>query len=126
MKERKRIALLVGQPEEDNQALFIKGFLEQSFLYDYDDILLDGHDIYNAKINKLQNALVEYYRIYKEHPENISDDELAALASYIFEDDDYEERVLATLKSYINRISRELDKRIDVIDDALARQSDNT
>lgn len=97
-----------------------------SFLYDYDDILLDGHDIYNSKINKLQNALVEYYRIYKEHPENISDDELAALASYIFEDDDYEERVLATIKSYINRISRELDKRIDVIDDALARQSDNT
>lgn len=36
MKERKRIALLVGQPEEDYQKLFIQGFLEQGFLYNYD------------------------------------------------------------------------------------------
>lgn len=36
MKERKRIGLLVGQPEENYQKLFIEGFLEQAFTYDYD------------------------------------------------------------------------------------------
>ena len=36
MKERKRIALLLGQPGEDNQKNFMTGFMEQAFSYDYD------------------------------------------------------------------------------------------
>lgn len=36
MKTRKRIALLVGQADENYQELFIKGFLKQAFEFDYD------------------------------------------------------------------------------------------
>ncbi|MBQ3517570.1 MAG: GGDEF domain-containing protein, partial [Lachnospiraceae bacterium] len=36
MKKRKRIALLLGQPGEDNQNNFMTGFMEQAFSYDYD------------------------------------------------------------------------------------------
>lgn len=36
MAERKRIALLVGQPEESYQKQFLEGFLENSFAYNYD------------------------------------------------------------------------------------------
>lgn len=36
MKKRKRIALLVGQADENYQKLFIEGFLKQGFDYDYD------------------------------------------------------------------------------------------
>lgn len=52
MKERKRIALLVGQPEEDNQSLFIKGFLEQSFLYDYDVCIFAMYQKYQETQNR--------------------------------------------------------------------------
>ncbi len=36
MKRRKRIALLLGQPREDNQKNFMTGFMKQAFSYDYD------------------------------------------------------------------------------------------
>ncbi len=36
MDKRKRIAVLVGQPEENYQKMFIEGFLEQAFSYQYD------------------------------------------------------------------------------------------
>lgn len=36
MSQRKRIALLLGQPGEDYQKKFITGFMEQAFQYDYD------------------------------------------------------------------------------------------
>ena len=36
MGKRKRIGLLVGQAEENYQKLFIEGFLQQAFEYDYD------------------------------------------------------------------------------------------
>ncbi len=36
MKQRKRIALLLGQPGEDNQKNFMTGFMKQAFSYDYD------------------------------------------------------------------------------------------
>ncbi|MCM1157480.1 MAG: EAL domain-containing protein [Bacteroidales bacterium] len=36
MKNRKRIALLAGQPEENYQNLFIQGFLKKAFASDYD------------------------------------------------------------------------------------------
>ena len=34
--ERKRIAVLMGQPEEYTHELFLKGFLEEAFKLDYD------------------------------------------------------------------------------------------
>ena len=66
MKERKRIALLVGQPEEDNQALFIKGFLEQSFLYDYDVCIFAMYQKYQETQNREVGeshifSLIEYH-----------------------------------------------------------------
>lgn len=36
MSQRKRIALLLGQPGEDYQKNFITGFMKQAFLYNYD------------------------------------------------------------------------------------------
>lgn len=36
MRKRKRIGLLVGQAEENYQKLFIEGFFQQAFEYDYD------------------------------------------------------------------------------------------
>lgn len=36
MAQRKRIALLLGQPGEDYQKNFITGFMKQAFTYDYD------------------------------------------------------------------------------------------
>ncbi len=36
METRRKIALLAGQPDENYQSLFIKGFLKQAFLCDYD------------------------------------------------------------------------------------------
>lgn len=36
MNQRKRIALLLGQPGEDNQKNFMTGFMKQAFSYDYD------------------------------------------------------------------------------------------
>lgn len=36
MNQRKRIALLLGQPGEDNQKKFIEGFMENAFSKDYD------------------------------------------------------------------------------------------
>ena len=36
MSQRKRIALLLGQPGEDYQTNFITGFMEQAFKYNYD------------------------------------------------------------------------------------------
>ena len=36
MSQRKRIALLLGQPSEDYQKNFIEGFMKQAFSYDYD------------------------------------------------------------------------------------------
>lgn len=36
MSQRKRIALLLGQPGEDYQKNFITGFMKQAFSYDYD------------------------------------------------------------------------------------------
>ena len=66
MKERKRIALLVGQPEEYNQALFIKGFLEQSFLYDYDVCIFAMYQKYQETQNREIGeahifSLIEYH-----------------------------------------------------------------
>ena len=38
-KQRKRIAVLVGHPEEYSHVLFLNGFLEEAFNMDYDVIV---------------------------------------------------------------------------------------
>lgn len=95
----------------------------EPFLYDYDDIVIDGKDIYKTTINRLQNAMIEYYRLYNEHREIISDEELASLAAYNVNEDDYEERMFTVIKSYINRLNRAMSTRVDNIDTSLKAQS---
>lgn len=94
------------------------------FIYDYDDIIIDGKDIYESSITRLQNAMIEYYRIFKEHPENISDEELATLAAYNFQDEEYEARIMTTIKSYINRINHNMTQRLDKLEQSINEEVD--
>lgn len=49
---RKRIGLLLGQPDESYQKEFIDGFLEQTFAYDYDVCIFAMYRKYQETTNR--------------------------------------------------------------------------
>ena len=90
-----------------------------SFIYDYEDIIVDGRDADGNEITRLQNAMIEYNRLHSENKDNISDEDLAALAKYTFDPNEEDERLLSLCKAYMNREFRSLDDRLNIVEDKL-------
>ena len=52
MEDRKRIAILVGQADEETQSKFISGFLESAFEYDFDVCVFSMYRKYQDSVER--------------------------------------------------------------------------
>lgn len=101
------------------------------YLYDYDEITLDGKDFYEAQINELLNAWPEYKRLHNTFDYDPDEDDLPDTSDYGIDIDDLDHTIdwdiikqiiknhnnIRLLLPYLNMDSKEINGRVITFSD---------
>ena len=90
-------------------------FENTGYNYDYNDIIIDGKDFDGYTVNRLRNAMIEYYRNNYAYTADIKDEELDSITAYSSFRDQDDQIVLDQCMGYADMVFEELNTRLDYI-----------